>query len=165
VLTLQNLGTESKRIAVRPLTQYALAVNFWNNRLAQAINKPENWARRNTVPIKGDFMGAEFYSNYLARFNTRFREWLTEMAQNNRALQAFNIDTPLLHTIINGYVPKEKSFWGGENPQELGYDDYNFDLNAEESKLPALEVEKRFMAIFYKSTVRLFDSRFKPLIG
>jgi len=165
VLTLQNLGTESKRIAVRPLTQYALAVNFWNNRLAQAINKPENWARSNTVPIKGDFMGAEFYSQYLARFNTRFREWLTEMARNNRALQAFNIDTPLLHTIINGYVPKEKSFWGGENPQELGYDDYNFDLNAEESKLPALEVEKRFMAIFYKSTVRLFDSRFKPLIG
>ncbi len=165
VLTLQNLGPASKRTVVQPLAQYALAVNFWNNRLANAINKPENWVRSRTVPIKGDFLTTDFYNQQLTRFNTRFNEWLVEMMRNTRALQAFNLDTPLLHTLINGYVPMQKGWFGGEKPKEWGYDEYNYDLNSEEAKLPALEVEKRFMALFYKATEKLFDSRFKALLG
>lgn len=165
VMTLQNLGPVSKSVAVKPLTQYALAVNFWNNRLAHAINKPENWARSNKVPIKGDFLTTDFYNQQLLRFNARFREWLAEMGGNTRALQAFNLDTSLLHALANGYTPMKKSLFGGEKPNEWGYDEYNYDLSAVEGDLPALEVEKRFMALFYKATEKLFDDRFKALLG
>jgi len=165
VLTLQNLGPISKGIVVRPLTQYALAINFWNNRLKDAINKPENWVRSATAPIKGDFLTTDFYNQQLLRFNKRFQEWLEEMMRNTRALQAFNINTPLLHTLANGYVPMKKTFLGSEKPDQWGFDEYNFELSSEEAKLPGLEVEKRFMALFYKATGRLFDQRFKALLG
>lgn len=165
VLTLQNLGPVSKSIAVGPLTQYALAINFWNNRLSHAIDKPENWARSKTAPIKGDFLTTDFYSQQLQRFNRRFKEWLEEMTRNIRALKAFNLDTSLLHTLANGYVPMKKGVFGGEKPAEWGYDEYNFELSAVEEKLPSLEAEKRFMALFYKATQKLFDQRFKALMG
>lgn len=165
VLTLQNLGPVSKSIVVQPLTQYALAVNFWNNRLSHAINKPENWARSAKVPIKGDFLTTDFYNQQLNNFNGHFRKWLTEMGGNTRALKAFNLDTALLHALANGFTPMKKGVFGGEKPAEWGYDEYNYDLSVADGNLPVLEVEKRFMALFYKATEKLFDDRFKALLG
>lgn len=162
-ITLQNLGITSKRMILKPLTQYALAWNFMNNRLQAAINKPENWARSKTVPITGDFLTSDFYSQQLNRFNMRFKEWLDEMKNNTRSLSTFDLSTNLLHNIVSGFTPMRKGFLGGEKPDEWTYEEYNHVLNTVESKMPVLPTEQRFMALFFKSTEQLWQEKFKGL--
>lgn len=162
-LSLQNLGDTSKRLILKPLIQYALMCNFLNNRLRDAINRPENWVRSQTVPITGDFLVSDFYNQQLNRFNTRFKEWLDEMKNNARSLHAFNLENSLLHNIINGYTPMKRGFMGGERPDEWTYEDYNYALNAVDVKMPALPIEQRFLALFYQATAQLWYDRFKPL--
>jgi hypothetical protein len=162
-LSLQNLGDTSKRIALKSLTQYALTCNFLNNKLRDAIHKPENWVRSKTVPITGDFLVSDFYNQQLSRFNARFKEWLDEMKNNTRSLHAFNLDTTLLHNIVNGYTPMKKGLIMGEKPDEWTYEDYNYALNAVDVKIPALPVEQRFLAMFYQATAQLWQEKFKTL--
>jgi hypothetical protein len=160
---LQNLGVRSKGFILESMTQYVMSMNFWKNTLSNAINKPENWVRSKKVPIKGDFLLTDFYNQQLLRFNQRFQEWMGEMARNTRGFDPYNTDTPLLHNIIKGFTPKKKTLFSGEKPDEWGYEDYNHELNTQDANLPAMEVEQRFMALFYQATKQLFAKRFTAL--
>lgn len=164
-LTFKNLGAYSRSIVARPLTQYAMAWNFWQNSLKDALNKPEGWARSNKTPITGTFLTSDFYRAYLAPFNRRFQEWLKELSDNTRSFAPFNLDTHLLHTLVNGYTPMKKVFlgMGGEKPEEWDYTHYNYALAREEEKLPALPPEQRFISLFYNGTKQLVEDRFKTL--
>ncbi len=162
-LGLQNLGVRSKGFILESMTQYVMTINFWKNTLNSAINKPENWVRSKKVPIKGDFLLTDFYNQQLLRFNQRFMEWMSEMAQNTRSFNAYDTDTHLLHNLVKGFTPKKKTLFTGEKPDEWGYEDYNHELNNQDANLPALEVEQRFMALFYQATKQLFAKRFNAL--
>ncbi len=162
-LNVQNLGLKTKVAILEPLTQYVLSMNFWNNTLQQAVSKPENWARSKKVPIKTDFLVTEFYRQQLSRYNLRFKEWLDEMARNTRSFAPYNQDTTMLHNLISGFTPMKKTLLGGEKPNEWYYEDYNHELNEQDVKLPVMEIEQRFMALFYNATKLLFQKRFTAL--
>jgi hypothetical protein len=163
ILGLQNLGMRSKGFILESLTQYVLSLNFWSNTIQTAINRPENWTRSKKVPIKSDFLMTEFYNQQLLRFNQRFKEWLIEMSKNTRSFDAFNLDTTLLHNIIKGFTPTKKTMFSGEKPDEWSYQDFNHELNEQDAKLPLMEAEQRFMALFYQATKQLFNKRFTAL--
>jgi hypothetical protein len=160
-----NLGSTSKQWILKPMAQYALALNFWKNELRGAINKPENWTKNKSEPITSQFLTSDFYANNLDVFNNRYREWLTEMARNTRSFDAFDVDSAYLHNFIKGFTPMKKNLIGRESPSEVTFSDYNYELNAVETQIATLGVEKRFMAIFTMATERILNDKFKSLFN
>ncbi len=154
-LTFNDLSDKSKKILFRPLTQYFYFNLFLNkelkktNTLAYGIIEPK---------IDDAFLSSDFY-NALCKFNSLFEEWLTELKNNRRGFNPFELNpsTNEIFTYVNNISPSKDGLFKNKN-----YDKYIVELNKQKHILnkQIAETNQNFISLFFDVTSKLITEKF-----
>ena len=158
-LDFSNFGMTSRKLIAPSLSRYSYAYNYWKNYLDKALARPANWTRSRKSPITKAFLNGNFYHDKLGRFNSRFEEWLKELAHNERSFKPFNLDSTMLNTFVNGYEQLKRNFLGRSVPDEWDYRNFDAILDKIERSIPQMEPEKKFMALFSEATKEIVEEK------
>jgi hypothetical protein len=143
----------------KPLSQFFLFSKFLDIQVRKSIGK-QPWGIRGSekTRIGGDFVDSNFFKN-LDRFNSGFKTWLKELANNDPAFSPFNIGVGKdnLTRFIDKQALVKKPFL---KDNFVLFDDH---LNGSErekvfSNQPR---EVKFLNIFYHATQELLNKNFK----
>lgn len=153
----QTLGTVSfssfydklHNMLYRPLTQFTLMANALTYKL-------DTYKSRSFGANVDHFQGlydSQFFG-ILQEFFDKYKEWLTEMKENNRSLHLFNLgcgDKPF--DVVNGVKPKK--IFSKLSDYSLLTGRLNSAVNACHSK----EMETKFLEMFHLATDRLIKEK------
>ena len=156
VTNMTHFGRMSKAQIFKPLVQYQYASEYWFNNLKKFPTK-QPWVQ-GRPPFEDRFLSEEFYGKDLTPFNQRFREWIKEMSQNERSFFPFqqDVSSELLHTIVNGINQKKHGF--PIKKPDWDYFKYENYLNKVEKEVGSMDLENRFMSLFYQATELIFNN-------
>jgi hypothetical protein len=154
-LSFNDLSEKSKKTLFRPLTQYFYFNLFLNtelkktNTLAYGIIEPK---------IDDAFLSSDFY-NALCKFNSLFEEWLTELKNNRRGFNPFELNpsTNEIFTYVNNISPSKDGLFKNKN-----YDKYIVELNKQKHTLnkQIAETNQNFISLFFNVTSKLITEKF-----
>lgn len=108
-LTLMDFGLQTRRLVNKSMVKFYLAYQYITNQFTHDIgrgytlDKPE---------IQHGFLKNSFFTTLTADFFVAYRQWLKEMAGNQRSFIPFNLNTVQLYDAINGIHPKRSLFSG-----------------------------------------------------
>ncbi len=163
-MNLSHLGPVSRQKIGESLTQYVYACNYWRNHLDQALAKPETWAKSPKTPFNTAMTHDAPFRTSLQKFNEHFQVWLGEMAGNERSFKPFDWETDKLHALVFGYDQVKRGLFGGAKEDSWDYANFTHELDRAEGTIPAIDTERRFMAIFWTATRRIVQERLKNLV-
>jgi hypothetical protein len=146
-LTFFSLADITQKRLMKPLSQYVLFVKYLDEHLKSGVSRV--WAKN---VFDETFFREPFYSGYLESVNNHFKEWLKELAGNDRSFSPFDLDASIFN-IVKGVKP-QSSFLGLAN-----YDLYDDRLNRAGSN--DTKKEQKFMSLFYSATEQLTEQKLK----
>lgn len=147
-----DLGRETKGLIQKPMTQLLLMYKYLLNECLKEY-KHQPWAIDNS--LDSSFFTSDFYNDLLDLLDN-YREWLMEMADNNRAFKPFNVERvkPLFDMIV------------GQSPAKMPTMSSNYALcdsilNSPWSKWnKAAAREQKFIELFYRATKKLVERKY-----
>jgi hypothetical protein len=150
-VTFLSLAPDPTQITLKkPLTQYFLFVKYLDEHI-----RPEGltkvWARG---VFDERFLREPFYSSYLRNVNIHFKEWIAELARNDRSFSPFKPDTGkknLFHC-VRQVNPKAAIF------QADNYAFYDAKLNGVRNNDTGKE--QKFVSLFYGATEQIVEQKF-----
>jgi hypothetical protein len=151
-ITFLSLAQSTQNKLKKPLTQYFLFVKYLDEQL-----RPEGLTR---VWAKGvfdeRFLGEPFYSSFLKNVNIHFKEWIAELARNERSFSPFNTDTGKnnLFDCVKR-VKSSRSILKADN-----YDFYDARLNDVSNSNRDTKKEQKFISLFYGATKQAVERKF-----
>lgn len=160
-VTFKNLGQNTHERVFKPMVQFSYAVYFWLNCLGNEVREQTHpWVKSGNTPISEGFLQSTFYSKLLS-FSQKYREWLWEMATNERALHLFNmsIDAKNMHTLIEDYEQKKTGFISKKSNWDIH--EFNNLLNKtfKQVESKGLKLEDKLFVLFYQATNEIFNNR------
>lgn len=152
-LTFFDLGDKTQLDLLKPLSKYYFFVLYAKNKLRN--NLGADFANR--LKIKDSFLFESFYTNF-SKFNEHFWMWLEQMGANQRGFSPYTLDaTNNIFETIKGLEPSKKFFDKTKN-----YEKITATLNKEAKSInTSKSTENRFLEVFFKSTDRLMQSKFR----
>lgn len=148
-VTFDSLYDNQKRLLFAPLTKFLMIANCLNYKFDYYSSKEFN---ANNYYFK-DFYGSSFMSD-LQNFTYSFIEWLTEMKNNKRSLDLFNLnskDKPF--ELVTGCKPKKIASLKSD------YDLITSRLNAAIKKCQSKEDNDKFLEMFFIGMTNLFNEK------
>lgn len=147
-----DLGRETKSSIQKPMTQLLLMYKYLLNECDKEY-KHQPWAIDNNLDKA--FFTSDFYKDILSLLDN-YKEWLLEMADNNRAFKPFNVESiKPLFDMIAGQAPT-KLFTLSSN-----YALCDSVLNSRWSKWnKAAAKEQKFIELFYRATKKLVERKY-----
>ena len=109
-LTLKDFGVQTRVAVNKDLAKFYLAYQYITNQFSQDIGRGYT---QDKPEIQRGFLATSFFQTLTADFFVGYRQWLKEMASNQRSFTPFNLNTTQLADAICGVAPK-KSFFSGE---------------------------------------------------
>lgn len=109
-LTLKDFGVQTRLAVNKDLAKFYLAYQYITNQFSQDIGRGYT---QDKPEIQRGFLATSFFQTLTADFFVGYRQWLKEMASNQRSFTPFNLNTTQLADAICGVAPK-KSFFSGE---------------------------------------------------
>ena len=151
-IIFSDLGRDTQEAIQKPMTQMLLTYKYLINECEKEY-KHQPWAIDNN--LDRSFFTGDFYKDLMELLDS-YREWLVEMADNNRAFKPFNIDRikPLFDMVV-GKAPAKiyrlssnyalcdsvlNSTWSGWNN--------------------AAAREQKFIELFYRATKELVEHKY-----
>ena len=156
-LNFAQLGPLSKERILKPLTQYKLMYMYLRDKLEETVDKYP-WSNNGKIKIDKNFVSQPFYSDYLAKYNKAFADWLQELQRNKISFTPFKLDAADKNVfyLLNSIEPV-KSF----NPlAKKNYELYIDQLNMAEKEIGDPPAEQKFMDIFFYATQNLVQKKF-----
>lgn len=109
-LSLMDFGLQTRRLVNQPMAKFYLAYQYITNQFAHDIGRGYSL---DEPGIQHGFLRTSFFTTLTADFFVGYRQWLKELAGNQRSFKPFNLNTTQLSDAINGVRPK-KSLFSGE---------------------------------------------------
>lgn len=144
-----SLADETKNLIVNPLSRFLLFRNYLQH-VFDKENKYQPYARNK---FTGDFRKTNKVQKIEA-VQSQFFEWLLEMEKQNRKLSPFNLSSSSSFNFIKGdlSIGKSKDF------RYKNWAKMDNELNRQIGKTDtALENEKKFLELFYRTTEELIN--------
>lgn len=149
-ITFISLAHATQNKLKRPLSQYFLFVKYLDEHIRpKGLSKA--WANK---VFDERFLGEPFYSSYLKNVNIHFKEWIAELARNDRSFSPFNLNTGNnnLFNCVNQVKPRSAIL------QADNYDYYDGKLNGINNNDP--KKEQKFVSLFYGATKQIVKQKF-----
>lgn len=152
-----NLTQESRNSLCGPMTQFVLFSKYMTEHLQGTSSQP--W--RKDDKFDDAFLKSSFVNN-LKKHIKAYIEWLSEMADNDRAFKPYKlmVSGADLYSIVDGVKPGSiKALWAFN---KSGYDLFDSALNEERTSLAKnLTLEQKFIELFYIVTKKLVEKKYK----
>jgi len=148
---------ETQRFLAMPLSQFALFRKYMKEKFGKEL---QTW-QKESPKLEGNFLTNNFYRDHLEPFFGDFKEWLTELTENNRGFAPFNLmENSDLKSFIKGAEIEEKGvlFLKTKVPT---YAEFDGCLNAFAKNKSSLTSEKKIMDIFHSATYKLLDEYYQ----
>jgi hypothetical protein len=149
-ITFLSLAHSTQSKLKKSLSQYFLFVKYLSEHI-----RPEGLTKAWAKDVFDErFLGEPFYSSYLKNVNSHFKEWIDELAINDRSFSPFNLDAGKnnLFRCINQVNPRTKLF-SADN-----YDFYDAKLNGVINS--DTKKEQKFVSLFYGATKQIVEQKF-----
>ena len=151
-IIFSDFGRETQDAIQKPMTQMLLMYKYLINECEKEY-KHQPWAIDNN--LDSSFFTGDFYKDLMELLDS-YREWLVEMADNNRAFKPFNIDRvkPLFDMVV-GKVPAKM------HRLSSNYALCDSELNSSWSRWnKAAAREQKFIELFYRATKELVEHKY-----
>lgn len=152
-IIFRNLGTRTKELIQKPMTQFMLMGKYLEN-VCEHEYRHQPWAIDNK--LDRNFFTGQFYAD-VCSVHQYYVEWLREMGNNKRAFKPFDEDRvfPLFDIINEGAAPR-KSYCLSSN-----YALVDNVLNGRwKNWNRTAPVEQKFIELFYRATEKLVKDKF-----
>jgi hypothetical protein len=156
-MRFEHLPDETRALLLRPMTQFGYFTLYLRQQFSASLGKqPWSSAGKNKLD---SFFTSQPYFAAVRNFTTQYWQWMTEMAQNERAFAPFDLATTeaSLYKFVVGVEQKSGLF--GLN-RSWSYGLFDDKLNEAEQKIGDLASEQKFMAVFYRATDEIFKQKF-----
>ena len=154
-LTFSDLGDNTKRDILKPLSKYYFFHLYLKNQLQN--NLDADFAKR--LKIKEPFLNEDFYQK-LSKFNDYFWEWLQQMSTNQRGFAPFTLNPA--DDVFNNIKGLKSHFSLFGINRLKNYERLTAGLNKTAKKMNISEkTEDRFMEVFYETTDELMADKYK----
>lgn len=151
-IIFSDLGRNSQVEIQKPMTQLLLMYKYLINECEKEY-KHQPWAIDNN--LDSSFFTGDFYKDLMELLDS-YREWLVEMADNNRAFKPFNIDRvkPLFDMVVGKAPAKMRKL-------SSNYALCDSVLNSNWSRWnKAAAREQKFIELFYRATKELVEHKY-----
>jgi hypothetical protein len=151
-IIFSDLGRNTQVEIQKPMTQLLLMYKYLINECEKEY-KHQPWAIDNN--LDSSFFTGDFYKDLMELLDS-YREWLVEMADNNRAFKPFNIDRvkPLFDMVVGKAPAKMRKL-------SSNYALCDSVLNSNWSRWnKAAAREQKFIELFYRATKELVEHKY-----
>jgi hypothetical protein len=146
---------ETQRLMAMPLAQFAL---FRKYMVEAYIGKTNAW-KKETPQLGDGFLTDGFYRDNLKNFFDDFYEWLTELSENNRGFEPFDLtEDSELKFFINDLELERKGIFKKRLPEYTYFEEY---LNTISKNKSFESQEKKLMDVFHSATYKLLDELYE----
>lgn len=166
----QHLHLQTLQELARPLTRLALFSLYLTNHLRTAAGS-QDWTKEGKHQIDSSFVNGSFVATYLTDFNRAFRDWLRELATNDRGFKPFSLKedsnltddaTELLKP--SGYLPKDGWIPRFRTNGKINDKDINGELNRyTKQKSQYASSEEKLLQAMSHSLDALLTNKFPDL--
>lgn len=153
-IIFNNLESKTVNLIQKPLTQFVLFSKYLKEQME--ASKGTTWAKDHQ--FDDNFFNSQFYASDLTAFRESYLDWLSEMASNKRSFTPFELSEKKkdVFSLIKGLKPR-RLFKLSSN-----YALFDDILNSEQKNLiKDSGKESCFIELFYKSTDKLVDKKFR----
>ena len=151
-IIFSDLGRNTQVEIQKPMTQLLLMYKYLINECEKEY-KHQPWAIDNN--LDSSFFTGDFYKDLMKLLDS-YREWLVEMADNNRAFKPFNIDRikPLFDMVVGKAPAKMRKL---SSNYALCDSILNSNWNRRNK---AATREQKFIELFYRATKDLVEHKY-----
>lgn len=160
-LSLKDFGVQTRLTVNKPMAKFFLAYQYITNQLSQDIGRGYT---QDKPEIQKGFLATSFFKTLTADFFVSYRQWLKELAGNQRSFIPFNLNTTQLADAISGVLPK-KGFFSGE----IGYKTVLSAMNkasqaaSRQGRFADGNVALRFLTLLDETLDKLVDEKYDGL--
>lgn len=154
-IKFNDLGNQAKAEINKPLSKLMLLTNFLDKSLQKSLDSKDTWHKG---AIHKDFFTHGFYQSEFLAFMKYFKEWVSEMKDNDVAFDPFhdNQNSKTLLNFINDYPQNNNLFLKKASDKRLVSI-----LNKNSKSLPAGTPEERFFTLFDETTETIINKIIK----
>jgi hypothetical protein len=159
-ITFSNFGQKTRDIIRKPLTEHALFMRYLER--GKGDDKKEMvklWTAQQWAKIRSidkTFFDSDFIAD-LQSVQHEYRQWLTEMEENQIMFTPFNLNSTNLFEMVKGISPNK--VWSLYSNYAL-YDD-RLDGRKQHELPKGAKKEQLFMELFYRTTQQLIEEKMK----
>lgn len=106
-ISLKDLGLSSRALVNKQLIKFHLAYMYLTYQLKEDIGRGYT---QDEPAIGKSFLSTTFYTTLMADFFVSYRQWLKELAGNQRSFVPFNLATDKLSDVVTDISPKTGLF-------------------------------------------------------
>lgn len=152
------MGAETRNLIYSKLVKLHLLFIHLNTGFKDTIGQ----GYTNDKPqIKTDFLSSQFYRTLSGEFMNAYKEWITEMYNNMRSVELFNIGEWDMNKAIHD-VNTAKSFFGRKSVDNNVFKSVMNNLSQSSTYAPD-EVELKFMDLFNRAAEKIVAERFENI--
>lgn len=158
-ITFNDFSKKTYDLIAKPLTQYTLFNNFFNNHYNEFSEKRgEAWASNGNNKLNKEGLNSRFRESLFV-FNNYFKEWLEEMKYSNVSFNALNFSKTGkdIYQLVNG-APEKKGFIASIL-KGSGLDNFRNKLSELEPKFDSLLSQYKFLSLMSNSTSEVFNDK------
>lgn len=154
----KSLGQETRHLIYDKLVKLHLLFIHLNTGFKDTIGQ----GYTNDKPqIKSDFLASQFYRTLTGEFLGGYKDWITEMYNNMRSVQLFNIGEWDMNKAIHD-INTTKSFFGRKTVDNNVFKSVMNNLSQSSSYSPD-EVEYKFMDLFDRAAQKIINERYENI--
>jgi len=152
-LSFGHLGDRSSSNIGRSLTQLTLFKKYIDLNLENSIEK-QAWSTNEPV-VDRRFKSSQFFASNLSGFLRQYSDWLTELKDNSRAFNPFNLDAEL-PSLVNGRVAPKGILGFGK----FSFDSFDSELSRLDRKETYKSAEQKFIKLFFVATAQITQEKY-----
>ena len=153
-----HLDDHTIRQVYKPMLSLMMLEKYLKEALPHAVDS-QVWSVDNTGghTLNRRFFEAQgsFYDD-LSNFLRGYKEWLNEMANNDRGFAPFSLgnQTTIANVVKGQSATRSRMMF---LRAEVGYDEFNEALNAASRNTPFKSAEHKFVKVFHQATTKMID--------
>ncbi len=154
------LGAETRRMIYGPMVRFHMLFIYLRTALQGAIGKKSY--TQDEPKVTSDFMSSQFYRTLDGTIFNFYTEWLTELRDNMRHVELFNVGENRLSNIIHG-VTTSKGIFGRKSLDAGHLDDALNRLSRDNKQYTGRTVEHKLFDLFNKAAAKVAAERFENI--
>lgn len=161
-LTLKDFGLPTRQMVNVPLTKFFLAYQYLTHQLGKDVGRGYT---QDKPEITKTYLAGSFHTLLTSQFFVAYRQWLKEMASNQRSFSPFNLSTTELLDAVRDVVPKKKLLRGDV--------DYNTVMNTlnelsqkavKAGRFNSDQVALRLLTLLDEAMDKIIEQRFPTIV-
>lgn len=161
-LSLKDFGLSTRALINRPLAKFYLAYQYLTYQFKQDVGRGYT---QDKPEISQSFLATTFFTTLTNDFFVSYRQWLKELAGNQRSFKPFNLVSQAMADAITDVAPR-KSFFSGEINYKTLLSELNKDSQAAQKngRFAQDQTALRLMTLIDEALDKLIDEKYNGLV-